>query len=215
LLPNIIETVLPPLKPEYVLGNQTSAIYTKNNVQKTKSYKKVPIKEYHLRVLNNTDKPTAEKYDLQLHTIDEECSNNLPSVPSNDQWEAGHLYTLIPGKLFFTAFKDEEQTLVDIKTYPAHFYFSSDIPEQYTPFCADFGPCNIDTVAQFCDEVQKKFTHPKLQKRKLIYYCTTQPMDVTNTAFCLAAYLLLVHKQTPQQAVQAFVNIQPSPLIPF
>jgi hypothetical protein len=61
----------------------------------------------------------------------------------------------------------------------------------------------------------KKQDHPNLKNRPLVYYCGTNAEEVTNTVFLLAAYLLVVHTHTPEQAFAPFTKIKNLPLIPF
>ena len=50
---------------------------------------------------------------------------------------------VIPGALAFSVHLSDEITRKRIEDYPNLFFFSSDYPEHYEPFCADFGPVNL------------------------------------------------------------------------
>ena len=50
---------------------------------------------------------------------------------------------VIPGALAFSVHLSDEITRKRIEDYPNLFFFSSDYPEHYNPFCADFGPVNL------------------------------------------------------------------------
>jgi cell division cycle 14 len=60
-----------------------------------------------------------------------------------------------------------------------------------------------------------KWNHPKLQQRPLVYYCDDSPDVLTNTAFLLASFLVVELGYSPEQAVDPFTQIAPSPFCPF
>jgi len=136
-------------------------------------------------------------------------------VQPQQRYEPGKLYTLIPGRLSFTAHEDDDHTVEEIQRNPLIFFFSTDLQERYLPFCSDFGPVNIGTLVQFCEYVRDKEADPRLQNRHLVYYCTNDYESVSNTAFLLSAYLMLEHGMTPEKAVAPFRTIAGIPIVPF
>ena len=56
----------------------------------------------------------------------------------------------------------------------------------------------------FCRDLRQKYKHPKLQNRRLVYYCGMEPDHITNTALCLGAYLMLEHGFSPKEALHPF-----------
>lgn len=129
----------------------------------------------------------------------------------NNEWKIGKLYQLIPNRLFFTVHENDNHTLYEIKKDKKKFFFSSNIQENYIPYCLDFGPITYDSIIQFCQFINIKFNDIRLNNRPLIYYCDDDEKNRTNTAFLLACYLLLEHKYTPQKALKPFINIYPYP----
>jgi hypothetical protein len=66
------------------------------------------------------------------------------------------MYPVLGTRLYFTSHKDDQYTIEQIKAHKQGFYFSSDVPEQYSPFCADFGPCNIGLLIRFCRHMNER-----------------------------------------------------------
>eukprot|EP00287_Rhodomonas_sp_CCMP768_P030867 CAMPEP_0202854842 /NCGR_PEP_ID=MMETSP1389-20130828/91209_1 /ASSEMBLY_ACC=CAM_ASM_000865 /TAXON_ID=302021 /ORGANISM="Rhodomonas sp., Strain CCMP768" /LENGTH=381 /DNA_ID=CAMNT_0049533443 /DNA_START=423 /DNA_END=1568 /DNA_ORIENTATION=- len=130
-------------------------------------------------------------------------------------WAVGNIYPIIKGKLSFTAHRNDDHTLAEIKKNPTLFFFSSDLQERYEPYCADFGPVNLGVVHRFCTLLTERMTDPRLANRQLIYYSDEDTALRTNTAFLLGAYLVLCHKWAPEAAALPFAVIEPNPFKPF
>jgi len=132
-------------------------------------------------------------------------------------WLAGEKYSLIEdGWFYYTTHIDDAHTEDQINQYPADFFFSSYLPDTYRGFCADWGPCSIATVLTFCKEIHEKWEHPQLQNRALIYYSSPACQHVfTNTALMLAAYLMVHHSYSPDDALRPFARISPTPFLPY
>eukprot|EP00961_Rhodomonas_salina_P200898 2710157-Rhodomonas_salina.1 len=133
---------------------------------------------------------------------------------NNPRFEPGAIYSLIPGRLSFSAHDNDDHTLEEIRSNPQLFFFSTDLQERYLPFCADFGPVNLGTVVHFCDYVRDKEADSRLKGRHLVYYCTNDVESLSNTAFLLAAYVMLEHGLSPEQAIEPF-NVSGIPIMPF
>mmetsp|Transcript_1249 Transcript_1249/g.2436 ORF Transcript_1249/g.2436 Transcript_1249/m.2436 type:complete len:408 (+) Transcript_1249:285-1508(+) len=145
----------------------------------------------------------------------ERISTTGPNGHERSSWAVGKIYPVIKGKLSFTAHRNDEHTLAEIKRQPALFFFSSDLQERYEPYCADFGPVNLSVVHRFCVLMSERMTDPRLTNRHLIYYTDENVALRTNTAFLLGAYLVLIEKWSPEEATVPFAAIEPNPFKPF
>jgi len=125
---------------------------------------------------------------------------------STQLWREGALFPVVPGRLYFAAHRDDDFTREQIEARKNLFFWSTDLHEQYQPFCADFGPVNLGMVARFCDMMKSKMEHPKLQKRNVVYYCSLEPDHIANTCFLLAAYLVIEKGYLPEEAAAPFTN---------
>eukprot|EP00281_Chroomonas_sp_CCMP1168_P021964 CAMPEP_0206228476 /NCGR_PEP_ID=MMETSP0047_2-20121206/9189_1 /ASSEMBLY_ACC=CAM_ASM_000192 /TAXON_ID=195065 /ORGANISM="Chroomonas mesostigmatica_cf, Strain CCMP1168" /LENGTH=389 /DNA_ID=CAMNT_0053651721 /DNA_START=166 /DNA_END=1335 /DNA_ORIENTATION=+ len=121
---------------------------------------------------------------------------STPRIP----FEVGEIYEILPGKLSFAVFTGDDMTREYIQRHKKLFFFSANHQESYEPFCADFGPVNLGVVHDFCAYVRGFWEHPKLQHRQLVFYCENAVEMQTNAAFLLAAYLVLEHRATPEEA---------------
>jgi len=156
--------------------------------------------------------PAAEPANVQLDVT--------PPFGAEDSlrkssWVLGQLYTIIPGRLSFTAHRDDEHTNEQIYRNVQMFYFSSDFHEQYEPYCADFGPVNLSVIYRFCDLLNERMTDTRLAHRHLVYYTDENPLVQTNMALLLASYMLLCKEWKAERAVQPFAMIEPNPFKPF
>mmetsp|Transcript_6359 Transcript_6359/g.15474 ORF Transcript_6359/g.15474 Transcript_6359/m.15474 type:complete len:438 (+) Transcript_6359:147-1460(+) len=143
-----------------------------------------------------------------------DCDPSLPpglSVEPDLAWEFGAHYTLLDRRLYFSVHPDDSYTLAMIQSSRKLFYFSNDLPERYSSFCADWGPTSINLVIRFVRDMREKWQHPRLQNRPLVYYCSEDPHVLTNTALMLAAYLMIDHGMTTDEAIYPFVRIAPAP----
>jgi len=127
----------------------------------------------------------------------------------------GRSWEVIPGRLFFSIHRDEEHTIQLIKEHPSIFYFSGWLQESYEGYCSDFGPVNLGSVVRFCRFMRERLHDPRLAKRQLVYYCDPDTAYVTNTAFLLGAYLVLVEQWSPESAANVFAKIEPCPFRQF
>jgi len=126
---------------------------------------------------------------------------NLPPSVNNSvgiNFRPGACFPVIAGRLYFTAHRDDDETMRQIVANPKIFFFSTDLHESYIPFCADFGPVNLLAVVNFCEKIEEKLGHPKLQKRPLVYYTLPDPEIVTNLCFLFGAFLTLNRGLKPQ-----------------
>jgi len=129
-----------------------------------------------------------------------------PLMEEAGAFRAGDVIEIIEGKLSVTAHADEDDTIRHIKARPDIFYFSSELHESYVPFCLDFGPVNVGKVVEFCEFFSGKINDPRLRKRHVTYYTSTDPGHMTNTAFLISSWLLLEKGCSPEDAVRPFVD---------
>jgi hypothetical protein len=61
-------------------------------------------------------------------------------------------------------------------------------------------------------DVHEKFEHPLLAQRAVVYYCDAEEASFTNSVLMLAAYLLLIHGHTAQDALLPFARIVGLPI---
>jgi len=131
-------------------------------------------------------------------------------------FEVGACYPVIKDRLWFSGHTSDEYTMQMIDADSRIFYFSSHIHESYMPFCADFGPINLSGVIQFCEFVDEKINDPRLKKRPLVYYCSTDKQQMTNMAFLMGCYLIICHGLKPEEITffDRFTD-DTSPFLPF
>jgi len=148
-----------------------------------------------------SDQPTGESSN--------EGPMESPGGPTDprEAFDAGRVYPVIPGRLAYAAHTDDEMTRLQIESHPSLFFFSDDHQELYEPFCDDFGPVNLSVVHSFCHELREIFNQKQLAKRQVVYYSSTDLAQRTNTAFLLAAYLMIDYDVTPDEAWAPFAAI--------
>jgi len=133
------------------------------------------------------------------------------TATSSEPFEAARMYPVIPGRLSYTAHTNNDMTRDEIRNHPALFFFSDDHQELYFPFCADFGPVNLGVVHSFCRMLRGVLAERELAHRELIYYSSTDSAERTNTAFLLAAFLVIEYHLTPEEAWAPFAAIGEAP----
>jgi len=129
-----------------------------------------------------------------------------PEMPRS-QAQGAQVFELIPGRLSFTAHASLAVTYAEIEEYPERFYFSANYQERYAAFCLDFGPVNLAVVHKFCGFVRKFWTHKGLQNREMVYYTGDTFEKRTNTAFLLAAFMVVDLGYTPEDAWAPFARM--------
>lgn len=86
---------------------------------------------------------------------------------------------------------------------------------QYEAFCADFGPFNLGMTHRFGEMMKSLLLNPKLSNSKLILYCKTAQVEVTNAIYLLGSFLVAHLGATPQQAWAPFSKIEKCPCLPY
>eukprot|EP00286_Rhodomonas_abbreviata_P023166 CAMPEP_0181298566 /NCGR_PEP_ID=MMETSP1101-20121128/5853_1 /TAXON_ID=46948 /ORGANISM="Rhodomonas abbreviata, Strain Caron Lab Isolate" /LENGTH=404 /DNA_ID=CAMNT_0023403601 /DNA_START=188 /DNA_END=1402 /DNA_ORIENTATION=+ len=158
---------------------------------------------------------------ISVTNVEEMCGRFKPvnddalAAERNMQSLIGTNIEVIPGRLSFTVHRDEDHTRECIAANPKSFYFSSWMQECYEGFCSDFGPVNLAAVVRFCYLVHARMEDPRTANRHLIFYCDPDTAYLTNTAFLLGAYLVLVRNWTPEEAVRPFASIEACPFRQF
>ncbi|TPX36254.1 hypothetical protein SmJEL517_g01462 [Synchytrium microbalum] len=115
---------------------------------------------------------------------------------------------IIKDKLYFTSVSQTPSQ------HPSIHYFSIDETLVYIAFYSDFGPNNLSHVIRFCDLVNEKFTNPATCNKKMCLYTSMDSDKRANAAFLMCCYMLIVHRQSPDEAFRPFQNINP-PFLPY
>mmetsp|Transcript_33158 Transcript_33158/g.83685 ORF Transcript_33158/g.83685 Transcript_33158/m.83685 type:complete len:496 (+) Transcript_33158:193-1680(+) len=126
-----------------------------------------------------------------------------PTTP----FKNGKLFPVIPGRLSWCAHVSDNQTRRQIANYPDKFFFSDNHQELYEPFCADFGPLNLSVVHNFCGMMRSRMADPRLKRLEIVSYSDNAVEIRTNTAFLIAAYLMVDCGKTAEQAWEPFSRI--------
>jgi cell division cycle 14 len=72
----------------------------------------------------------------------------------------------------------------------------------YVGYCDDFGPMNASSVIEFMDSLKSKMdSNPS---KKIIYCAEPGRRNLTNAAFLLGSYAILISKETPEQVWARF-----------
>eukprot|EP00291_Cryptomonas_curvata_P020098 CAMPEP_0172167516 /NCGR_PEP_ID=MMETSP1050-20130122/9623_1 /TAXON_ID=233186 /ORGANISM="Cryptomonas curvata, Strain CCAP979/52" /LENGTH=352 /DNA_ID=CAMNT_0012838331 /DNA_START=479 /DNA_END=1534 /DNA_ORIENTATION=+ len=90
--------------------------------------------------------------------------------------------------------------------------FCTDETFLYYPFCDDFGPLNLGNVYRFCEEFADILSK---SHRPLLLYTRDDPRYTNNSAFLLAAFMVLELGLSSEQAWEPFRKLQPSPFIGY
>jgi len=131
------------------------------------------------------------------------------------EWRVGQIYPVVPGKLYFTSHSTRAHTCEAIEGLPMLFFSSTLEPESYHGYCEDFGPTDLAGVVSFCRSIRTLLQDPRLRGRPVVYYTETDSETLSNAAFLLGAYLVLVEGMSPEDAAAPFSRIQPSPFKAF
>lgn len=91
------------------------------------------------------------------------------------------------------------------------FFFNIDNDLTYMPFNKDFGPLNLSMTHRFCRELQKLLKSDSFQGNTRIYHYTksTDYKKITNSAYLMCAFMMIILKMEPAQAFAQFKNYQP------
>jgi hypothetical protein len=124
--------------------------------------------------------------------------------------QTAELVYLIPDKLAFTsAVAAQVKKLKNTYANDDIVFMTSDLHRKYVPFAADFGPVNISIIHRFCEAFVKRLSK---SGNSLIVYCFESTVACrANACFLLAAFMVLRHGWSPEQASRTF---QP-PTLPF
>mmetsp|Transcript_14268 Transcript_14268/g.21571 ORF Transcript_14268/g.21571 Transcript_14268/m.21571 type:complete len:488 (+) Transcript_14268:25-1488(+) len=120
-----------------------------------------------------------------------------------------HFIEFIKDKLYFSAVRrvpsDE----------PDYSFFSVDDKFPYTPFYNDydFGPVNLGQTHLFCNAVEDEME--KLKNGQKLVIVTSHDVHLrSNAAWLIAAFMVIVHGQTPEQSYAPLKTMYP-PFKPF
>ncbi|KAJ1476471.1 protein-tyrosine phosphatase-like protein [Baffinella frigidus] len=130
-------------------------------------------------------------------------------------WKVGHIYPVIPGQLYFTSHSTRRHTIRVSAEFSELFFFSTLEPESYRAYKEDFGPTDVASVISFCRVLRSLLHDPQLSGRPVVYHTKTGSETLSNAAFLLGAYLVIVEGLSPEDAAAPFSRIQPSPFKAF
>uniref|UniRef100_A0A6U5C017 protein-tyrosine-phosphatase n=1 Tax=Hemiselmis andersenii TaxID=464988 RepID=A0A6U5C017_HEMAN len=135
---------------------------------------------------------------------------------SRQEYTPGVLVRTRIKRLFFSAHRDDDHTMHEIRKYKTLYYFSSSQPEMYKPFCGDNGPVDIKALVEVCELIDRSMRSPQIsKKRALVFYTYMDAQCVTNTVLLVCAYVMLTLRCTPEEALAEFVDIPGLPIVPF
>ena len=131
------------------------------------------------------------------------------------EFRTGVSYPVIPGELSFAVHANQAETQRLAIENPSTMYFTSRAHTEYNSYCQDFGPVDLGMVVSFCHDVRALLGSERAIGRHLVFYSELDFARRTNSAFLLAAYLVLVKRWSPEVAAAPFLRIQPSPFKAF
>ncbi|KAI8806097.1 dual specificity protein phosphatase [Cladochytrium replicatum] len=114
----------------------------------------------------------------------------------------------IKDKLYFTCLSQAPPQSPNV-----HF-FTIDGVLNYVNFFSDFGPSSLAHVLHFAQILTEKFQNPFLTSKKICLYSSVENDRRANAAFLICSYMLIVHKQTPDEAYFPLLTMQP-PFVPY
>ncbi|KAJ1343644.1 hypothetical protein BSLG_001792 [Batrachochytrium salamandrivorans] len=117
-------------------------------------------------------------------------------------------YSTRPGKLYFACLDSTPPQCLDV-----HF-FTVDQQLTYINFYSDFGPNNLSHVMRFCEILHAKFNNPATCNKKICLYSSTSADKRANSAFLICSYMMIVQRNTPEEAYQSLMGISP-PFVPY
>ena len=87
------------------------------------------------------------------------------------------------------------------------FYVTLNKKLLYVPFCADFGPLNLGVTLHVSSVFRNLLLKSEYKTTKLIYYCSTDPKDITNAMYLLGSFLCLYLGCSPEAAWRPFAGL--------
>ena len=106
----------------------------------------------------------------------------------------------MPGKLYWLS--DKRPPVAGSDTKSSYFCVDGDL--LYKPFYRDFGPLDIGKVHLFCQEIQKLVNNQEYNGRKIYHYTSKDYAHQANSAFLMAAYMIIIEGKTADEAWEKF-----------
>lgn len=85
----------------------------------------------------------------------------------------------------------------------------------YARFFADFGPLNLGQTVRFCQIIDEKLNEeaqaaksPSSQPRTIVLVSSDHPHKRANVMNLLVLYLMMCHRQSPEQALAPFESLR-------
>ena len=84
------------------------------------------------------------------------------------------------------------------------FYFTIDKELQYMPFINDFGPLSIGQVHRYITRLYELLEDKSNAGKKIYHITSMNTNDRANSAWLICCYMMIVMKQTPEEAWKPF-----------
>jgi cell division cycle 14 len=78
------------------------------------------------------------------------------------------------------------------------------------PFNKDFGPLNLAMVHRYCRELAKLYKVHCQNNTRIFHYCTTDKNKMTNAAFLMMAFMIVILKTSAIEAYDRFKEFHPA-----
>jgi cell division cycle 14 len=91
------------------------------------------------------------------------------------------------------------------QNYKNAFFFNIDNDLTYFPFNKDFGPLNLAMVHRYSRELARLLRDKNYAENRVFHYCTSDKADkMVNGAFLMGCFMIIILKQTAEQAYAKF-----------
>jgi len=129
------------------------------------------------------------------------------------RYACGKVFPLITGRLGFASFKNQAHRKESAR--PEIRFFTTELHDMYEPLCCDFGPVDLGIVYRFCSALRQLMEDNKNDDRMMVYHVNDDPVAMTNAAFLLGAFLIVVEGLSAEEAFHPFACMQPYPFLAF
>lgn len=120
----------------------------------------------------------------------------------SDQTQLAEPAEIIQGRLCWTTLL----TGPPPKDTPRLHYFTVEGELCYEPFFKDFGPLNLGMTYRYCKMLDKMMNEPSLRHKCLVHFVSSDRQEMANAAYLIAAYMVIVHRQTAEAAFAPICN---------
>lgn len=125
--------------------------------------------------------------------------------------------TVVPNKLVFSILQEPPKKSTTGNNNQYYYYSTEKDPEyQYQPFYADFGPLSLLQVHKFYLQTEDLLSSIQVKtdekgnvqpnSKSLCYYCTNNPISITNSVFLISSFNMMYNELTAEKAAEPFLN---------